>query len=106
MAGSRWPASWSRCNNSSPLHSGQVGIDQEAGFAAWMIGFEERLATRVILDGLAIFLEHGANRVAYVAVVVDDEDDGRLRTACGRFGWVRNVSADAARIAISEGDVG
>ena len=73
-----------------PVHSGQVGIDQEACFAARTIGFEECLASRIILDGPAIFLEHGANRLAYVAVVVDDEDDGRLRTA-GCLGRVRSV---------------
>ena len=59
-----------------PVHSGQVGIDHQACLAARTIGFEEFLAGRIILDDPAIFLEHAANSVAYVAVVVDDEDDG------------------------------
>ena len=87
-----------------PAHSGQVGIDQQACFAARTIGFEECLAGRIILDGPAIFLEHAANRLADVAVVVDDEDDGRPRTA-GRFGRVRSAR-DAPRIATSGGDAG
>ena len=60
-----------------PVHSGQVGIDHEACLAARTIGFEECLAGRIILDDPAIFLEHAANSLAYVAVVIDDEDDGR-----------------------------
>ena len=43
------------------VHPGQVGIDQEACSAARTIGFEECLASRIIFDGLAIFLEHRAN---------------------------------------------
>ena len=80
-----------------PAHSGQIGVDQEAAFAAGTIGFEECLASRKILDGPAIVLEHGANRIAHVAVVIDDEDDGRSWLA-GRLGRVRSARsvADAA----------
>ena len=87
-----------------PVHSGQVGIDQEACFAAWTIGLEERLASRIILDGPAVFLEHGANRLAHVVVVVDDEDDGRPPDC-----WPLRRSADRARssrAALSEGGAG
>jgi len=52
-----------------------VCIDQQAGLVAWMIGFEEGLAGREILDGASVRLEHLAEPLAYMAVVVDDEDD-------------------------------
>ena len=89
MAGSRWPASLEPLQQFEPAHSGQIGIDQQACLAARTIGFEERLASRIILDGPAVFLEHAANPLAHLAVVVDDEDDGRPGIA-GRFGRVRN----------------
>ena len=88
-----------------PVHSGQVGIDQQAAFAARTIGLEECLAGRIILDGPAIFLEHAANRLAHMAVVVDDEDDGRPR-----LGWpLRQAAKRASRalwMAMSRGDAG
>ena len=37
-----------------PAHSGQIGIDQQAGLAARAIGFEEGLAGRIVLDGPAV----------------------------------------------------
>ena len=91
MAGSRWPASLQPLQQFEPAHSRQVGIDQEAGFAAWMIGLEEGLAARIILHGPAIVLEHGADRLADVAVVVDDEDD-RLAPDC----WLRAAVCGSA----------
>ena len=75
-----------------PVHSGQIGIDQQAGFAAWTIGFEECLASRIILDDPAIVLEHAANRLADVAVVVDDEDS-RRHGAAGCLGMLRRTHA-------------
>ena len=64
-----------------PTHAGQTGVDQQAGFAPRMIGFEERLATPEILDRLATRFEHGAHHFAHVAVIIDDENDRRPRIA-------------------------
>ena len=100
MAGSRWPAVLEPLQQFEPVHPGQVGVDQEAALAARAIGVEEGLAVCIILDDPAIVLEHGANRLADVAVVVDDEDDGRLRLRL--FGWCaargrRSTDGDVAR---------
>ena len=65
-----------------PVHAGQVGIDDEASFAAWMEGLQEVLACRVILDDPAILLEHAADSLADVTVVINDEDDGWLVAPC------------------------
>jgi hypothetical protein len=56
-------------------HSRQVCIDYQAGFAARMIGFEEGLASRKILDGASVCVERLAEAVAYVTVVVNNKDD-------------------------------
>ena len=61
-----------------PVHAGQVGIDHKACFAAWTICLEEVLASRIILDDPAILLEHAADSLADVTVVINDEDNGRL----------------------------
>ena len=48
-----------------------------------MIGFEEGLARRKILDGASVRLERLAESVAYMTVVVDNKDD--LPEIVGRF---------------------
>lgn len=47
-----------------------------------MIGFEERFAGGIGFDDQAILLQHVANRLADVTVVVDDKDCGRRGTGC------------------------
>src|SRR6185437_4964182 len=47
---------------------------------------EKRLAGFVVFDGSAVFLEYGADRLAYGTVVVDDEDNRLplpVRCCCG-----------------------
>src|SRR6185312_8325819 len=56
-------------------HSRQVCVDQQTGLSAWMIGFEERLAGREILDGASVRLERLAESVAYMTIVIDNIDD-------------------------------
>ena len=85
-------------------HSGQICIDQQAGLAAWMIGFEEGLARRKILDGAAVCLEHLAESVAYMTVVVDNKDD--LPEIVGRFSGGDGLVGNALRIATPGGGVG
>jgi hypothetical protein len=59
------------------IHARQIGIDHKAGFTARPIGFEEGLAGRIGFDGSAFAFERAAKAITYVAVVIDDEDDGR-----------------------------
>ena len=87
-----------------PVHAGQIGIDQQAAFAAGTIGFEKGFAGRIGFDEAAGFLEHGANSVAYVAVVVDDEDDGLVRG--GRRLRRGAERARVPRLAAGEGAAG
>ncbi len=53
-----------------------------------MIGFEEGLARRKTLDGASVCLEHLADSVAYMAVVIDNKDDlpGIVRRFSGAKG--------------------
>src|SRR6185312_8456032 len=69
-------------------HSRQVRIDHQTGGVAWMISFEEGFARRKILNGASVRLEHRAESVAYMTVVVDNEDD--LPEIVGRFSGESN----------------
>ena len=86
------------------IHSRQIGIDHQACFLAGTIGFEECLAGRIVLDVPAVVLQHGADHLAQVAVVIHHEDDRRPCTA-GRFGTDAE-RARAQRIVIFAGEPG
>src|SRR5665213_2030786 len=64
-------------------HSRQIRINHQTSLGAWMIGFEEGLAGRKILDGASVGLEHLAESVADMTIVVDNKDD--LLEIVGRF---------------------
>ena len=63
-------------------------MDQKAGFTAGPICFKERLAGRIIFDGMAIVLKYIPYSLSNVAVVVDNENDRVRRVILKLFkGW-------------------
>ena len=69
--------------------SGKIGVDLKAGVATRTVGIEESLAVRIILYEAAAMLQHAANGLAHLAVVIDDENHRRgccrhIRGGCRR----------------------
>ena len=56
-----------------PAHARQIGVDQQACGVAGTKRREKRFAARVCFNDPAVILQHDAQRLANLRVVIDDE---------------------------------
>ena len=82
--------------NIQTAHSRKIGVDQQAFISSGAVGIDKRFAILIVLHDTAVVLQHAANGVAYVGVVIDDIHDGRPR--CSRFNRSRDFYFGECRL--------